>query len=119
MDWKKAWHLDDSYRQSISMVFKKNDLLYKAIGRSQYLTWWWLADGWLTYQKLCEIMARLVCHASRLKSDDLRYKGAIASVLACRHCDLIIVESVVHLVMQCPTFESRRKDMLEVIYTIL
>ena len=33
-------------------------------------------------------------------------------------CDLGIAESVVHLVMQCPAFESRRKNMLEAIYQL-
>ena len=81
--------------------------------RSQYLIWWWLAEKWPQHQKMCETMARLVCHASRLKSDDFRYKGASQSTLQCQYCDLGVVENVVHLVMQCPAFEDKRRVMLE------
>ena len=114
----KAWQLDDTFRDSTSIVFENNDLLLETIGKSHYMTWWWLADKWPEHQKVCETMAQLVCHASRLKSDDIRYKGASMSTRSCHMCELGIVESVVHLVMQCPAFENRRKSKLEAIYQL-
>ena len=62
---------------------------------------------------MCEIMARLVCYASRLKSDDVRYKGASLSTVRGQFCDLGVVENVVHILMQCPAFEDKRRIMFE------
>ena len=90
---------DDTFRDSTSIVFENNDLLLETIGKSHYMTWWWLADKWPEQQKVCETMAQLVCHGSRLKSDDIRYKGASMSTRSCHICELGVVESVVHLAM--------------------
>ena len=118
MVWKKAWALDDAFRQSTCTVFMNNDILFNTVGNSQYLNWWWLADNLPSYQGLCEIMAKLVCHASRLKCDDIRFRGTSGSNLMCEACNGCATESAVHLVMQCPAFEEDRKKMFERIFAI-
>ena len=94
-------------------MYKSNDLLRSTVGKSQYLTWWHLADNTPRLQRMCEVMARLVCHTSLLKDDDPRYKGGSNSMKNCTRCDLSIPESVKHLVMQCPDNEGAKEFMFE------
>ena len=56
-------------------------------------------------------MARLVCHASRLKCDDPRLKKESFSQKICLECTLGIPETAYHMVMQCPVNENIRKLM--------
>ena len=116
--WDRAWALDDAYRLSTCTVFRNNDLLSNTIGKSQYLNWWWLADNLPSYQGLSETMAKLVCHASRLKCDDIRYRGTSGSSLICTQCYMGMPENVAHLIMQCPAFEGERRKMHNRIFTI-
>ena len=61
--------------------------------------------------RMCETMAKLVSHASRLKGDDIRLKGLVPSHKACSECDLYLKEDLFHMVMQCPSFERTRCEM--------
>ena len=111
MVWEKAWKLDDAYWKSTSILHEQNDMLLKTIGKPQYLTWWHLADNIPYLQGMCENMARLVCHASLLKSDDPRYKRDGAGARMCHECDFGIAETIHHLIMQCPVNEEIRNAM--------
>ena len=66
-------------------------------------------------QGTCENMARLICRASSLKSDDPLLKGASSHSRMCTNCDLGVEENVHHMVMQCPYMEDIRYNMYEVI----
>ena len=59
----------------------------------------------------CEIVARLVCHASLLKADDVRLKRLNKSDRVCSLCDLYEDDNVKHLVMQCPALQPERTAM--------
>ena len=59
----------------------------------------------------CETMARLVCHASLLKTDDLRLKNQSRINRVCSHCDLAALEDARHLVLQCPILQQKRATM--------
>ena len=109
--WELAWRLDDLFWKSSIFLHGKNDILVNTIGKAQYLTWWDLADNAPHLQGICETMARLVCHASQLKCDDPRFKKLSFIQKVCHECELGIVESVYHLVMQCPATENSRLDM--------
>ena len=61
MVWEQAWKLDDTYWKSNAFMQGRNDLLFKTVGKSQYLTWWYLAENSPQLQSMCEDMARLVC----------------------------------------------------------
>ena len=61
---------------------------------------------------MCETMAKLVCHASRLKEDDFRLIGSSHSDRVCTECDLNIIESIKHMVMECTSNEGLKADML-------
>ena len=111
--WSKAWALDDAYWHTMSMVFSENGLLLRTVGRSQYLTWWALADRWPHLIRICEILAKIVCRTSRLKCDDFRLKGASHNQKLCEYCDLATVETINHLIMQCASTLDIRIRMYE------
>ena len=112
MVWSIAWHLDDTFWESTAIMHRKNDLLIRTIGNAQYITWWHLADVLPRIQGMCETMAKLVCHASRLNEDDFRLFGSSHSERVCPECDLNSIESVKHMVMQCLSNEGLKADML-------
>ena len=62
---------------------------------------------------MCEIMAKLVCHASRLKCDDCSLKGKPISYRVCLNCDLYLPENLYHILMQCPYNQADFATMTE------
>ena len=67
---------------------------------------------------MCETLAKLVCHASLLKSDDVRLKRLNRSSRFCSHCDLSEEDNVNHLVLQCPRFQDERNAMFVEIHSL-
>ena len=116
--WSKAWEIEDLFWKSTEFLNKNNDLLYKSISSTRYLPWWELSDKFPWLMKNCETMARLICHASKLKSDDVRLKSLTLSHRICPYCDLYIVEDLYHVVMQCPGSETHMREMLDKITRI-
>ena len=110
--WSIAWKLDDSFWKSTVLLYNRNDLLLDTIGNPLYLNWCFLADNMHQHQRMCETMARLVCHTSRLKDDDFRLSGSSHSQIICTACNLGTRETIRHLVMQCPKNENLRIAML-------
>ena len=74
----------------------------------RYLVWWSISDNDHTCMYFCETMARIVCHASLLKSDDLRLKSQHRTARLCSHCDLSAIENARHIIMQCPNLQEER-----------
>ena len=62
--------------------------------------------------KQSETMAKIVCRASSLKSDDPRYRGATFISKTCSHCDLVEPENAEHMVLTCPYNIDIRVQML-------
>ena len=60
---------------------------------------------------ICEIMAKLLCRCSLLKSDDVRLKNLTPSNRWCDCCDISNVEDVRHLVRYCSSTQSMRDRM--------
>ena len=100
--WQRAWMIEDSYWASANLIFRENDLLVATMSKANYMTWWQLSDEQTDYIRPCEVMARLVCHASKLKNDDCRLKGLAPSLRKCPNCDLYVTEDIRHILMQCP-----------------
>ena len=63
-------------------------------------------------------MAKIVCHSSRLKCDDVRLKGMTASHRTCLNCDMYAIEDIRHIIMQCPSVDKIRREMCKGIYEI-
>ena len=100
--WTKAWQIEDIYWSSTSILHKDNDLLVRTIVKNRYHSWWDMSDKYPHMIKICETMAKLVSHASKLKGDDLRLKQLLQSHKACSECDFFYLkEDLFHIVMQC------------------
>ena len=93
--------LEDLYWKSTSFLKKDDDLLMKVMDNTKYPSWWELSDRFPTAIRMCETMAKLLSHASRLKCDDIRLKGLTHSHKACSECELFQIEDLFHVIMQC------------------
>ena len=82
------------------------------------MTWWELSDVDPLFMRICECMARLLAHASRLKCADTNLKGLPASHKVCYQCALYALENIHHMVMQCPGFYELRVQMYAEIKTL-
>ena len=65
--------------------------------------------------KICELMLKLLCHASRLK-----LRGMTHSYLACRptECGMFIKEDLKHIVLQYPGYVDIREQMFTKLYML-
>ena len=111
--WKVAWKLEDKFWYMMYPMQKKCFFLVKTINTPHYLTWWYLSDVYPSMMSSCEDMAKLVCNASMLKSDDLTLAKGTYGARMCIECDLGVEENVKHIVMQCPMYENSRKIMFQ------
>ena len=93
---------------------KSLDLLKRIDSGCRYLSWWYLSGKYPTLMYICENLSKIVCHASLLKSDDIRLKRQTAAKF-CELCDLSVIDDANHLVMQCPSLPEMRKLMFDVI----
>ena len=109
--WSLAWELEDVFWNIQFCAFQSLDIIRNVNVNCAYLTWWYLSDKFPTAMKICETLARLVCHASLLKTDDVRLKRLNRSERVCSLCDLYEDDNVRHLVMQCPRLQPERATM--------
>ena len=88
------------------------DTIFRSVcGTSHYISWWSLSDVRPQLRRMCEIMVKLVCNSSLLKSDDFSLKGCSDAAKLCPNCDLGIVESAWHVIMQCPSNNGEIVEM--------
>ena len=109
MVWAKAWQLDEMFWRTTDIFNTNNDLLNRLNRQSMYLPWWDLSDSTSSMIGICEAMARLVCHASRLKVDDQKLKSLTPSHKMCSNCSMYVTEDLFHILMQCPHNEKSMK----------
>ena len=111
--WEKAWVLDDVFWQTTYILNRDNDLLFGTVGKSRYMTWWAMSDKWPHLIRMCEVLSKIVCRTSMLKSDDYRLRDSTHCMKVCEGCDMFTTENVIHLLMQCPNTETKRLRMFE------
>ena len=109
--WERAWSLDEMMWKIEYRLQKTLDLVCAINPNPKYLTWWALSDKYPEYTSMCETMARLVCHASLLKMDDVRLKKLTMFSRCCPLCESSAPDDVKHLVLQCPSSERKRGEM--------
>ena len=63
--------------------------------------------------RLCEVVAKLVCHASMLRCDDITIKGLNRSYRQCALCDLTSLDDGNHLLLQCPACQVEREQIFD------
>ena len=66
----------------------------------------------------CETMSKLVCKASKLKSDDYRYRNDSVNRPYCELCPDLAIENVEHLIIHCPSLRNERDPMFNEISDI-
>ena len=113
--WDRAWSIEEAFWSSTISLCKENNLLRETIKGVGYMVWWQLSDADHSQMRMCECMARILAHASRLKCDEVNLKGLPSSYRACDKCDLFAEENIHHIVMQCPVYYDLRVQMYEVI----
>ena len=97
------------YDSLLHKTLSINDLLNRLEQKSMYLPWWNLSDTTPSLIDICETMARLICHASRLKADDQKLKNLTPSYRMCSNCSMYVVEDLFHIIMQCTFNEGKMK----------
>ena len=95
--WDRAWRLEDANWRASNVVQKDNDLLVNVMGDTKYLTWWLISDMDYRLINMCEIMSKILCHASLLKRDDFRLKGLSMSYRTCIMCEMYCIEDIGHM----------------------
>ena len=116
--WKKAWALEDQEWDWRSNFFKYTIRLDKTIGSVNYLIWWQISDKIPGLIKVCETMAKLVCSASGLKSDDYKYKRSAEYNQLCSRCEMFEVENLSHVILHCPANATIMNTLLKDLNTI-
>ena len=111
--WENAWNLEDEEITLYKNQLAKEKLIFQIIEKPYYLTWWVISDVSHEHMKQCEVMARLVCDTSLLKTTDIRMKKASLASRFCEKCDLGSEENIKHIVMECPFFEGYKEQMFD------
>ena len=100
--WNSAWNLERIHWAIQIRSHESLMIIERVCHTPRYLVWWELSDIFPDKMGTFEIMAKLVCRCSMLKSDDLRLKNLTASKRWCEFCELSEVEDVRHLTLNCP-----------------
>ena len=72
-----------------------------------------ISDADPSLMKICECMASISAHASKLKSDDVNIKGFPVRHRVYLQSELYALENIHHIVMQCPGFYNLMVQMYE------
>ena len=106
--WEKGWQLEDLHWRIEKQLYRSLDIFNGVSPVNMYLTWWSIADMYPQYIKECEIMAKIVCHASLLKGDDFKLKSLVGTTRMCDLCNCFEIEDARHFVLRCPFFACER-----------
>ena len=104
--WQRAWTIEDAFWASTNLIMRENDLLVGTMSKTNYLAWWQLSDRHPEYMRSCEIMARLMCHSSRLKGNDCRYRGLPLSHRICPANNDMMIRLFDDIALKCPKVSS-------------
>ena len=111
--WNRAWDLERIHWAIQIRSHESLMIIEHVCHTPRYLVWWELSDIFPDKMGICEIMAKLVCRCSMLKSDDLRLKNLTASNRWCELCEMSEVEDVRHLILNCSGTQETRDLMFE------
>ena len=118
MVWNKAWEIEGENWVESVRENRHLDLISLTVEYPEYSIWWLIADGEQGFMKKCEIMIKLLCHASLLKYDDGRLRGAPFGSRCCTLCYNASYENARHMIMQCAFNEDKRTDMFNEIEAV-
>ena len=117
--WKRAWQLEDVYWCIKARCHKSLDLLSEFCVDTRYIVWWQIADKFPHLMRDCEVLVKILCHASLLRVDDVRLKSLPIAAKFCTLCDYGSIDDARHMVIQCHALQPKRNDMFNGIEAIL
>ena len=109
--WTNAWVLENRDWNIRARLFKITKYIASTQDTVKTLIWWQLGDKSRVIMNCCETMVKLVCRASRLKSDNYLFKNDPTKRPYCELCQNFALEDVEHLILHCPFFEKQRNEM--------
>ena len=109
--WARAWDLERTFWAIQARSHESLSILARVCHSRRYLVWWELSDMFPDWMSICEIMAKLICRCSLLKSDDVRLKSLTPSNRWCDLCEFSNVEDIWHLIMDCSSTQEIRDLM--------
>ena len=119
MVWKRGWALEDLYWRIEKHLHKSLDILSGISPVVRYLPWWSISDKYPKQMKDCEILSKIICHASLLRGDDFKYKNQMGTTHMCNLCDNFEIEEAKHFILVCPYFAQQRSTMLNEIEAVI
>ena len=84
------------------------DLLKGVNPINRYFAWWLMSDKYPRLMRDCEILAKIISHATILKADDFKYKNVAGTARMCDLCNEFEIEDARHLILKCPFFKCVR-----------
>ena len=99
--WARAWEIERDAWKNVTLFFNNSRLLNNVMDEPGYTIWWQISDVNYKYVRYCEVMIKIICRASRLKSDYFSLEGAHFSERSCTRCDNFAYEDVRHIILQC------------------
>ena len=108
--WKKGWFLEDLHWKIEKQMHRSLDHLGGVSPVNRYLTWWMISDKYPKLTRDCEILVKIISHASILKSDDFKYKRLPGTDQMCSLCDGFLIEDARHLILECTHFNLERES---------
>ena len=109
--WQRAWNLEDQDWGFRTRLFKSTINLRRIMSNICLLVWWQLGDHHPELMYQCEVMGKVVCGASNLKSDNYVYRKNGGSKY-CDLCNNMCVENAEHIIMHCQSLQNIRTKML-------
>ena len=111
--WDAVWSKEDGDCHTLYKNMSEIPTLLKIIDKTCYLICWILSENIPSLMGVCEKMAALVSDSSLLKAHDVRLKRESFWLKTCGQCDFSILEDTRHIVMQCPFYERKRREMYD------
>ena len=111
--WESIWRMEDHDCTMLYKQVRDPPILFTVIDKTYYLIWWIISDRFPRMMGICEKMAAIVSDASMLKSNDVNLKKQSHWAKTCTKCELSMIESAYHIMMQCPFYEEHRKEMYQ------
>ena len=99
MVWDKAWEVERRHWYDAMVENRYLDLNNLTMDHTSYSVWWIIADNNQRFMRKCEVMIKLLCHASILKGDDSRLRSAPSGFKCCVLCVNSAYESANRMVM--------------------
>ena len=111
--WDRGWSLEDTYWCLEARLHREPDLLIRICPNPRYLIWWSLSNKYPGTIRMCEVMAKILSHASLLKCDDVRLKRLPRGNRICSQRNLYVMEDIFHITMQCSGTQQLRAAMFD------